>query len=121
MFERHLRNFARLGLAAALAIFAVWLAAPTASADPLETTHHAGPRGAVFTLSNASNGNEVSQFFRAANGLLFPVGNVSTGGLGTGGGLGNQGALVLSPDHRWLFAVNAGATRSRPFESSGVM
>lgn len=109
MFERHLRRLVRLGLAAVLAISAVALAAPTASADPLETTYATGPRGAVFTLSNASNGNEVLQFFRADNGLLFPVGNVSTGGLGTGAGLGNQGALVPSPDHRWLFAVNAGS------------
>src|SRR4029077_626960 len=30
-------------------------------------------------------------------------------GLGTGSGLGSQGALVLSENGRWLFAVNAGS------------
>ena len=36
-------------------------------------------------------------------------GAVSTGGAGTGGGLGNQGAVFLSQNEKWLLAVNAGS------------
>lgn len=65
--------------------------------------------GAVFTMSNSSTGNAVLVFQRAADGSLTPTGSVPTGGLGTGTGLGNQGAVVLSDDRRWLFVVNPGS------------
>src|SRR5437667_8643792 len=67
------------------------------------------PAGAVYTLTNASSGNAVLVFARDAEGGLSPAGWFATGGLGTGVGLGNQGALALSPDNRWLFAVNPGS------------
>ncbi|HUF47571.1 MAG TPA: beta-propeller fold lactonase family protein, partial [Vicinamibacterales bacterium] len=63
--------------------------------------------GAVYTASNATTGNEVLIFNRRADGQLEPGGVVGTGGLGTGAGLGNQGALALSDQGRWLLAVNA--------------
>lgn len=65
--------------------------------------------GAVYTMSNASGGNAVLIFDRLADGRLVQAGVVSTGGTGTGAGLGNQGGLVLSSNERWLFAVNAGS------------
>src|SRR3989454_10128051 len=40
---------------------------------------------------------------------LTVAGTVATGGTGTGSGLGSRGALALSDDGRWLFAVNAGS------------
>ena len=46
---------------------------------------------------------------RATDGSLALNGYYTTGGLGTGSGLGSQGALVLSADNQWLFAVNAGS------------
>lgn len=67
------------------------------------------PAGAVFTMSNSPAGNAVLVFHRAADGGLTPAGSVPTGGLGTGTGLGNQGAVVLSDDRRWLFVVNPGS------------
>lgn len=67
-----------------------------------------GP-GAVYTLTNETTGNAVAVFARAADGTLSPMGTVATGGTGTGDGLGSQGAVVLSDDGRWLFAVNAGS------------
>ena len=60
-------------------------------------------RGAVYTLTNSAAGNAVAIFSRADDGRLTPSGSVSTGGLGS------QGALTLSADRRWLFAVNAGS------------
>ena len=65
--------------------------------------------GAVYTMSNASSGNAILRFSRAANGALTAAGSFPTGGVGSGGGLGNQGALILSPDKHWLYAVNAGS------------
>ena len=43
---------------------------------------------AVYTLSNSPAGNEVIMFRRNRHGNLSPAGSFSTGGLGTGSGLG---------------------------------
>jgi 6-phosphogluconolactonase len=67
-----------------------------------------GPR-AVYTESNAAEGNEILIFNRSHDGELRLTGRVSTRGRGTGAGLGNQGALALSKDGRRLYAVNAGS------------
>lgn len=68
-----------------------------------------GVAGAVYTMSNSSSGNAILMFHRAANGTLTAAGSFPTGGVGSGGGLGNQGALILSQNNRWLYAVNAGS------------
>jgi 6-phosphogluconolactonase len=69
----------------------------------------AGPTpGMVYTLSNALSGNQVLAYNRLPDGTLSFQGAYATGGLGSGSGLGSQGALVLSQNNRWLFAVNAG-------------
>src|SRR5512143_2228425 len=74
--------------------------------------------GAVYTLTNSAAGNEVLIFNRAVDGTLTAAGSVSTGGLGTGAGLGSQGALTLSANQRWLFAVNAGSNELSVFAVS---
>ena len=66
-------------------------------------------RGFVYTASNEAAGNRILGFEISARRGLVPVADVSTGGLGSGGGLGNQDGLVLSPSGRWLLAVNAGS------------
>jgi 6-phosphogluconolactonase (cycloisomerase 2 family) len=68
--------------------------------------------GAVYVMSNAPEGNEVVVFNRNFFGRLTLGESYPTGGLGTGGGidpLGSQGSLILSPNNRWLFGVNAGS------------
>ncbi|MFL5733485.1 MAG: lactonase family protein [Chloroflexia bacterium] len=65
--------------------------------------------GAVYALTNAAAGNSVVAFDRASNGSLSFADTYSTGGLGSGDGLGSQGALILSENNNWLFAVNAGS------------
>jgi len=65
--------------------------------------------GAVYTMTNAAEGNSVMVFNRDLVGKLTPAGEFDTEGLGTGTGLGNQGALVIDPANRWLFVVNAGS------------
>jgi 6-phosphogluconolactonase (cycloisomerase 2 family) len=67
-----------------------------------------GSDGFVYTLSNDVSGNNVMEFRRTQNGQLTFAQSFATGGTGTGTGLGNQGALNLSEERNWLFAVNAG-------------
>ena len=68
-----------------------------------------GGRASVYLMSNQTAGNEVLVFDRAADGSLSPAGAVATGGSGTCAGLGNQGAVTLTDDGRWLLVVNAGS------------
>ena len=65
--------------------------------------------GAVYTMTNAYAGNAVLVFDRDSRGALTPAGEYPTEGLGTDAGLGNQGAVILDPANRWLFAVNPGS------------
>lgn len=72
----------------------------------------ASPNGAVYVMTNQTSGNSIMAFNRAANGALTLMGTFPTGGLGMGSGndpLGSQGALILSSDGHFLFAVNAGS------------
>ena len=87
-------------LALALGIAFLALAGPAMA--------HGGGRGvgAVYTLTNSASGNAVAVFERDHDGSLSLRGTVQTGGIGTGAGLGSQGALVLDRDR--LLAVNAG-------------
>lgn len=91
-----------------LAIAAVGAASVSAQTSVQSGRRFAFP-GAVYTMSNATTGNEIIVFDRLSDGRLVSAGSVPTGGTGTGGGLGNQGALTLTRSERWLLAVNAGS------------
>jgi len=92
-----------VGFTFALASFAALAAA--APALPRSTREP----GAVFALTNSPAGNAVLVYRRAGDGSLTAAGSYATGGAGTGAGLGSQGAVIVSEDHRLLFAVNAGS------------
>ncbi|MBK8505111.1 MAG: hypothetical protein IPL46_24640 [Saprospiraceae bacterium] len=63
----------------------------------------------MYTIGNEAMANEVLVFNRNSDGTLMEAGSYATGGQGTGGGLGNQGALVLSDNKLFMFAVNPGS------------
>jgi 6-phosphogluconolactonase len=65
-----------------------------------------GSAGAVYTLTNTA-ANAVIVYDRSASGALTWSGTFPTGG--SGGSLGSQGAVVISDDGRWLYAVDAGS------------
>lgn len=65
--------------------------------------------GGVYSMTNAADGNRVMAYHRADDGGLTPIRSYRTGGLGTGDGLGNQGALALSQNNAWLYVVNPGS------------
>ena len=75
----------------------------------------ANSNGAVYVLSNQPTGNDVLVFARHADGTLSAPVSVGTGGNGTGGGLGSQGAVVLDGSGRHLYAVNAGSNSITSF------
>jgi len=103
-------NFQALGLALALTG-----AAPAIHAH-FDDDDDAGFRsGKVFTSTNAAAGNELLVYDTDRSGTLRLATRVATQGIGTGGGLGNQGAVTLSDDGRYLFVVNAGSNTVATF------
>jgi 6-phosphogluconolactonase (cycloisomerase 2 family) len=79
----------------------------------------AGNRGFVYTLSNQAAGNSVIAYKRNANGSISLTGSFATGGNGTGGGLGNQGAVVINDEEDVVLAVNAGSNSISSLKMTG--
>jgi len=90
------------------------------------------PMERLYALTNAKDGNGVAVFVRQGSGNLAaltadpsmplaadftvrPVPAFPTGGLGAGGPLISQGAVTLSGDKRFLFAVSAGSNEVSSF------
>ncbi|MEO5947285.1 MAG: beta-propeller fold lactonase family protein [Chitinophagaceae bacterium] len=73
----------------------------------------------VYTLSNQTSGNEVVAYSRATDGMLTYSFSSSTGGNGTGGGLGNQGAVVKAMGNDVLLAVNPGSNSISALKITG--
>lgn len=112
----------RWSMAPALALAAMMAVGCNDTPDPigpagLETVRAEGPvapgpsasTGAVYLMTNGASGNAVIVYRRGADGSLTREGDVPTGGLGTGTGLGNQSAVVLTQDGRWLLVVDPGS------------
>jgi len=78
-----------------------------------------GSAGNVYTETNAASGNAILVFARSASGTLSWSGTYPTGGLGTGAGLGSQGAVTVSDDGTWLYAVNSGSNDLSVFSIDG--
>ena len=103
------------GLVACVAAGALILAL---SAGPaVANSFGSGGSGAVYTSTNSPSGNAVLAFDRSHDGRLTPAGSFPTGGTGTGGGLGNQGAVVLDDRRDLLFVVNAGSDQITSFHA----
>jgi 6-phosphogluconolactonase (cycloisomerase 2 family) len=81
----------------------------------LSAVSGAGNAGAVYVSTNSTTGNEVLAFPRAGDGTLGAPRTFATGGTGTGGGLGNQGAVVLDHANQRLFVANAGSNEVSVF------
>lgn len=84
------------------------------------------PGGLVYVMSNSATGNTVAVLKRTFYGGLETVQIAPAGGWGTGVGqsaapdpLGSQNELLLSRDHQWLFAVDAGSNQISVFRVRG--
>ena len=80
-------------------------ASAAAQADPVV--------GHVYVNDNTVGTNTIGVFDRHADGTLTPHAGspFAAGGAGTGAGLASQGALQISPDGRFLLAVDAGSNQ----------
>lgn len=78
----------------------------------------ASSSGVLYTQTNDPAGNSVQRFARGADGSVKPAGTFATGGLGLATLGGRQGAVELSHDGRYLYAVNAGSDSVSVFRTS---
>lgn len=69
--------------------------------------------GQVYVDDNAAGANTLAAFDRHVDGSLTPIPGspFAIGGAGLGAGLGSQGAIQLSPNRRFLLAVDAGSNQ----------
>ena len=99
-----------LGLATAAAVAVpVSASANTASAG----TGFSPVVGHVYVNDNTAGTNTIGAFNRHADGSLTPEAGspFAAGGAGTGAGLADQGAIQITPDGRFLIAVDAGSNQ----------
>ena len=103
---RHGRSAALiLGLAAAAAVAAPAAASASTGASPVI--------GHVYVNDNTAGTNTIGAFDRHADGTLTPQPGspFPAGGAGTGAGLASQGATQITPDGRFVIAVDAGSNQ----------
>ena len=69
--------------------------------------------GHVYVNDNTKGTNTIGAFDRHADGSLTPAAGSAfvAGGAGTGAGLASQGAIQITPDGRFLIAVDAGSNQ----------
>lgn len=88
---------------------AVAAAAAMATTGPAQAASRPERLARVFISSNANTGNEIVVYSMSEAGTLAALARHATGGAGTSGGLGSQGAVTVSRNGRYLFVVNAGS------------
>ena len=99
-----------LGLAAAAAIAVPASASASTGASRADFSPVVGH---VYVNDNTKGTNTIGAFNRHADGSLTPEAGspFATGGAGTGTGLAEQGAIQITPDGRFLIAVDAGSNQ----------
>lgn len=81
----------------------------------LQTETDSRHSGFIYLQSNDASQNSILIYRQNNDGTLTLQSTVSSGGTGTGGGLGNQGAIATNKNEKWLFAVNAGSNSISSF------
>ena len=82
----------------------------------------AQPEGAVFTMDNEADGNDVVATTRWSDGAI--LGSLSFDAVGNGTGAGLNGAsnpLIVTEDRRFLFAVNGGSDEISVFKIDNLI
>lgn len=105
---------ALIGLAAAVLMAVPASAAAQSSPPGPPSAGNASPVvGHVYVNDNTAGTNTIGAFDRHANGTLTPEPGspFDAGGAGTGSGLASQGAIQISPDGRYVLAVDAGSNQ----------
>ena len=99
-----------LGLAAAAAVAVPASASASTGASRADFSPVVGH---VYVDDNTAGTNTIGAFNRHADGTLTPEAGSPfvAGGAGTGAGLPDQGAIQITPDGRFLIAVDAGSNQ----------
>ncbi|HJZ28134.1 MAG TPA: beta-propeller fold lactonase family protein [Streptosporangiaceae bacterium] len=99
-----------LGLAAAAAVAVPASASASTGASRADFSAVVGH---VYVNDNTKGTNTIGAFNRHADGSLTPEAGspFAAGGAGTGTGLSDQGAIQITPDGRFLIAVDAGSNQ----------
>ena len=94
-----------LGIAAAGAVAVPASASASTGGSPVT--------GHVYVNDNTKGTNTIGAFDRHADGTLTPLAGspFPTGGAGSGSGLADQGAIQITPDGRFVIAVDAGSNQ----------
>ena len=103
----------------ALALITVAIGAFTVS-SPAWAERDSLRHGKIFTSTNSASGNELLVYAQGENGAATYLTRAATNGLGTGAGLGSQGAVALSRNGGYLFVVNAASNTVSTFAFSGA-
>ncbi len=92
-------------LAATIGLFGAAASASASTVSPVV--------GYTYLDGNTATANTIDGFARHADGSLTPLAGspFSAGGAGLGTGLASQGAIQISPDGRYLLAVDAGSNQ----------
>ncbi|MEI8018404.1 MAG: beta-propeller fold lactonase family protein [Schlesneria sp.] len=110
-FVQSVRQWKLRSLAVLIAVMAFTAGVQEVKAQPSTWS-------AVFTTTNDPAGNALAVFHPTANGGLSAPSFFPTGGKGSSTGLESQGALALSHDRQYLYAVNAGSNSITVFHLS---
>jgi len=104
---RKLPGLILLSLVAAVAAALAVPASASASSFPSPVV------GYTYLDGNTATANTIDGFARHADGSLTPLAGspFSAGGAGLGTGLASQGAIQVTPDGRYLLAVDAGSNQ----------
>ncbi len=99
-------------VAIAVGALTLGLTGPAVTAA-VATPQHSTVVGHVYVNDNATGKNTIAAFDRHANGSLTrePGSPFEAGGAGLGAGTGSQGSLEVTPDGRYLLAVDAGSNQ----------
>jgi len=73
----------------------------------------------VYVMTNEVSGNALLEYKRTNEGYLVLHTAYNNRGTGTGGGLGNQGAVIYTKDESALLAVNPGSNSISSFRVTG--
>ena len=88
-------------------------ALPATAGASTHATHSTRVVGHVYVDDNTVGTNTIAGFDRHADGSLTPTPGApfATGGAGSGTGLSSQGAVQISPDGRFILAVDPGSNQ----------
>ena len=92
-------------LAASIGLLGAAASASAGTASPVV--------GYTYVDGNTTGSNTIDAFARHADGSVTPLPGspFAAGGAGTGAALASQGAIQVTPDHRYLLAVDAGSNQ----------